>query len=167
MTDSSLKNKFLSGIELNQNILYKICHLYTNNENDFKDLYQDILFQLWKSYPYFQGNAKLSTWIYKVSLNTALQSLRKEKNKPQFDSISLNHFQIPDFVDKVDREYLDNLRQLIQKLTDIEKAIIALYLDELAYDDIANIIGISKTNVSTKINRIKEKLKSMSNLKNY
>lgn len=165
MKDISLKNKFIADVELNRKIIYKICHFYSNGVNDFNDLYQEVLFQLWKSYPFYHGNAKLSTWIYKVSLNTVLQAIRKEKNKPQFNLITHTHYDIPDFIDEHDRENLDKLRQLIQILSDLDKAIITLYLDEFPYDDIANIIGISKTNVATKINRIKEKLKSMSNPK--
>lgn len=166
MTDILMKNNFLADIELNRKIIYKVCHFYTNNDNDFSDLYQDILLQLWKSYPSFRGDSKISTWIYRISFNTALQIIRKENNKSQFEIVTRNHYEIPDFVNENDKENLDVLKRMIQQLTDIEKAIITLYLDEYSYDDISNMIGLSKTNVATTISRIKEKLRNMSNLKN-
>jgi RNA polymerase sigma factor (sigma-70 family) len=163
MVDISVKNNFLADIESNRKILYKICHLYTNNGNDFSDLYQDIIFQLWKSYSTFRGDSKISSWIYRVSFNTALQFLKKDENRSKIEFISQNHYQIPDFVNEIDKDNLDLLKRLIQKLSDIEKAIITLYLDDYSHDDISNMIGISKTNVATIISRIKEKLRSMSN----
>jgi RNA polymerase sigma-70 factor (ECF subfamily) len=88
MTDLPMQDKFISEIDSHQNIIYKICHLYTNSTIDFTDLYPDISLQLWKSYPNFKGKAKLSVWIYQVSLNTALYKLRQEKSKLHLDTLT-------------------------------------------------------------------------------
>ncbi len=98
MTDLPVQEKFISEIDSHQNINYKIFHLYTNSTIDFKDLYQDIVLQLWKSYPDFKGKSKLSTWIYQVSLNTALYKLRHEKNKLHIDTLAQFHYELPDII---------------------------------------------------------------------
>lgn len=163
MNDLPIQDKFISEINSHQNIIYKICHLYTNNTIDFKDLYQDIVLQLWKSYPTFKGKSKLSTWIYQVSLNTALYKLRQEKSKLNLDSLAQFHYDIPEIYDSAKKENIERVKDLVRELTDIEKALITLHLDEYSYDEISEIMGITKTNVATKISRIKQKLKMMFN----
>ncbi len=159
MTDLPIQAKFINEIDSHQNIIYKICHLYTNCTVDFKDLYQDIVLQLWKSYPNFKGKSKLSTWIYQVSLNTALYKLRQEKSRFQLDTLAQFHYEIPEISDSCQRENIEKVKELLGVLTGIEKALISLHLDEYSYDEISEIMGITQTNVATKINRIKQKLK--------
>jgi len=163
MTDLPDQDGFISEIDSHQKIIYKICHLYTDNTIDFNDLYQDIVLQLWKSYSKFKGKSKLSTWIYQVSLNTALYKLRQEKSKLQLDSLTHVHFDIPEISDLEQKESIERVKELMSGLTDIEKALISLYLDEYSHEEISEIMGITKTNVATKINRIKQKLKMMLN----
>lgn len=159
MADLLLQDKFISEIEPHQKIIYKICHLYTNNSMDFNDLYQEIVLQLWKSYPKFKGKSKLSTWIYQVSLNTALYKLRQEKSKLKLDALAQFHYEIPEAFNTEKLEAVEKIKELLSKLTNIEKALTTLYLDEYSYEEISEIMGITKTNVATKINRIKHKLK--------
>ncbi len=163
MIDLPIQDKFIFEIDSHQNIIYKICHLYTKKTIDFNDLYQDIVLQLWKSYPTFKGKSKLSTWIYKVSLNTAFYKLRQEKGKLNLDSLTQFHYDIPEICDSDKKENIERVKELLSELTDIEKALITLHLDEYSYDEISEIMGITKTNVATKISRIKQKLKMMFN----
>ncbi len=158
-----MQEKFLTEIDKHQKIIFKICHLYTNNSADFNDLYQDIVLQLWKSYPKFKGFSKLSTWVYRVSLNTALYKLRREKTKIQLDTLVQIHNNIPEISDSENNENIERVKALLNKLTDIEKALITLYLDEYSINEISEIMGITQTNVATKISRIKQKLKRMYN----
>lgn len=167
MTDLPVTEKFISEIDAHQKIIYKVCHLYTSNQADFNDLYQDIVLQLWKSYPNFKGNSKLGTWIYRVSLNTALYKLRQQKVKMLTDTVSQINYDLPDMPESDPKDYIEKVKELFVVLTDIEKAFMTLYLDEYSYEEISLIMGISKTNVSTKINRIKQKLKITFNNKIY
>lgn len=165
MKNSPHQDRFISDIDEHQKIIYKICHLYTNNETDFNDLYQDIVLQLWKSYTNFEGRSKLSTWIYQVALNTALYQLRKEKDKFQINLLTPSHYDIPEIPDAEKKESLLLIKELLNELSGLEKALITLYLDEYSHDEISGIMGISKTNVATRINRIKLKMKKLLNNK--
>lgn len=134
--------------------------MYCDSDEDRQDLFQEVLFQLWKSYPKFRGDSKISTWMYRIALNTAIARLRKTKRKPSEFSLSDSTLQFPDTPsDTEQEEQLKNLQVAIQQLSKVEKGIIMLYLEEKSYDEIAEIIGITKTNVGVKINRIKKKLK--------
>lgn len=158
------KNAFLKIIEENQAIINKICFGYTNNSADRADLKQEILIQLWKAYPKFNHNSQLSTWIYKIALNTAISNFRKTKRKiTESELTSANHQILEDDSSIKADENITKLYQLIYQLKDLEKAIIMLLLDDYSYKEIAEIIGISETNVGTKINRIKSKLKTQFN----
>lgn len=158
------KDEFIKIIGQNNAILNKICFGYTNNAEDRNDLKQDILTQLWKAYQSFQHQSQISTWIYRIALNTAITNFRVTKRKIKESPLSTGSYQIPETNES--RELDDNiarLYQLIQKLNDLDKAIMLLYLDDQSYKDIAEIVGISETNVATKINRIKSKLRSQFN----
>ncbi|WP_338759539.1 sigma-70 family RNA polymerase sigma factor [Bernardetia sp. ABR2-2B] len=151
---------FVAFIQKHQGIIHKVCRMYCDSDDDRQDLFQEVLFQLWKSYPKFRGDSKISTWMYRIALNTAIARLRKVKRKPSEFSISDSTLQFPDTPPDTDKEeQLKNLQKAIQKLSKVEKGIIMLYLEEKSYDEIAEIIGITKTNVGVKINRIKKKLK--------
>ena len=152
-----MEREFTELVNQHKGIIYKVCHLYCHDSEDRKDLFQEIVIQLWKSYPNFRNEAKLSTWIYKIALNTALTSLRKDSKNKLRKSISEADFEIP-AMETTENEHVTILHQAIQQLTEIEKAIIMLYLDEKNYDEITDISGISKTNVGVKLNRIKQKL---------
>jgi len=155
------KDKFISVIKDNQNLIFKICYSYCSNPENRKDLQQEILLQLWNSFSKFDGRVKLSTWIYRIALNTAISFYRndcKHKDKKvtiDASIISLSNFE---YVPEQD-ESIVMLYQFINKLNEMDKALILLYLDDNKYKDIAEILGISETNVATKINRIKKILK--------
>lgn len=151
--------EFLQLLSLNQGIIYKICNVYGNSKEDRDDLFQEITFQAWKGYPHFKGKSKFSTWLYRIALNTALTSFRKKR--PVINYLS----ELPDFITDEEttaakaRQTL--LLDAIKQLNETDKAVITLYLEELSYQEIADIMGISETNVGVKINRIKSKLQSL------
>ncbi len=136
--------------------------MYVDNYDERQDLFQEILIQLWKAYPRFRGEAKVSTWMYRVALNTAISHFRKEKRKPPRLDLMDSHFQLAD--KPYDYEYeekLKVLREAIEKLTKIERAIMMLYLEEKEYEEIAETIGITQNYVRVKMNRIRNKLKKI------
>ena len=155
------KDQFILVIKENQNLIYKICYSYCSNSENRKDLQQEILIQLWNSFSKFDGRAKLSTWIYRIELNTAISFYRNDSrhsnNKVHIDDliISLSDFE---YVPEQD-ENIAMLYQFIENLNEMDKALILLYLDDNKYQDMAEILGISETNVATKISRIKKILK--------
>lgn len=149
-------------INANRGIIYKVCNLYCLEKEYKQDLFQEIVLQLWKAFPSFRNESLRTTWMYRVALNTAISNFRKEIRKPGRQSISRSEFQIPDisqFEDEHDN--LSLLKQAIQQLSKIEKAIIMLYLEEKSYEEISEIMGITKSNIGVKLNRIKTKLEAI------
>ena len=155
--DEALANEFLQQIETHKKLIYKVSHMYCNTEIDKKDLFQEIIVNLWKGYLKFRGEAKLSTWIYRVSINTAITWLRTDtKTNKHIDYTNL----LPNLPENGDfDEIYEQLYNAISHLGKIDKAIILLQLEGYSYNDIAEITGLTKTNVATRINRIKQKLK--------
>lgn len=155
------KDKFISVIKENQKLIYKICYSYCSNQDNRKDLQQEILLQLWSSFPKFDGRVKVSTWMYRIALNTAISFYRNDcKHSNKRASIDESIISISDL--EVDTEKDENIKLLflfIEQLNELDKALILLYLDDNKYNEIADILGISETNVATKISRIKKKLK--------
>lgn len=155
-----METEILKAIHEHQKIIYKICNLYRDNREDQEDLFQEIVYQLWKSYPAFKGAAKVSSWIYRVALNTALTIYRKP-------SIAIDYYrELPEgiihpFEEKKSPEHTERLFWALRTLNDSEKAIIALYLEDLNYKEIAAITGLSVNNVGVRLNRIKNKLKEL------
>lgn len=138
--------------------------MYCDDNEDAEDLFQDILFQLWKSWPTFNSESKVSTWMYRIGLNTAITRLRKNKQKPRFQSLSLAQHSIPnDPSQRLDILFDEELQNAIASLNKMDKGIVMLYLDEKSYKEIAEIMGLTESNVGVKINRIKEKLRKTIN----
>lgn len=156
-----MKKEFTDLINDNRALIFKVCNLYCNNAEDRKDLFQEVVLQLWKSYPSFRKESAGSTWIYRVALNTAISNFRKESKKPENVSISLFDIEIPAMSGTDANENKSILYAAINDLGEIEKAIILLYLDEKSYDEISEIIGITNTNVGARLNRIKAKLSKL------
>lgn len=154
--------EFVSLLEENQNIVHKICRLYTQSEAEHKDLFQEISIQLWRSFDRFEGKSKFTTWMYRVGLNTAITLYRKNKKRldtnPLNDEISRIEL---DQYDPVVDEQLNWLYQTIEEFSEIDKALVLLYLEDKRYDEIAQTLGISAVNARVKMNRIKQRLKKM------
>ena len=148
-----------------QNLMHKICRLYTNSDAEHKDLFQEITIQLWKAYPKFRGDAKFSTWMYRVGINTAISLYRKSKSRIQsfsFDDVSYKIPQTETYDDTQDQQ-LKSIYAALNHLNDIDKAVILLYLEDKSYKEISDTIGISEVNARVKMNRIKKKLKTQLN----
>jgi RNA polymerase sigma-70 factor (ECF subfamily) len=155
----STKKEFSELIENNQAIIHKITMVYTNGYANREDLFQEICLQLWKSYPNFRQGAQFSTWMYRVALNTAISSVRKENHKLPFEPLRETDRIAEESTDE--KEKVKQLYRAISNLNQIEKAIILLWLDEKSYDEIAKIMGTTKNNVSVKLVRIKRKLEEL------
>ena len=156
-----MEKEFIALVNNNRALIFKVCNLYCHDPESRKDLFQEVVLQLWKSYPGFRKDSAGSTWIYRVALNTAISNFRKESKKPGKVFITESEFEIPDMPTSDQRENSSTLHQAIAKLSEIEKAIILLYLDEKTYDEISEIIGITNSNVGARLNRIKAKLSKL------
>lgn len=162
MTDSTIKEKFLNILEKNIGIIIKISRVYTKIEQDREDLVNDITLELWKSFRNFNENSKVSTWIYRVALNTSMNYKRKKKHDTLFYSINDFKSGTTEWLEEYDNsEQSELLYRCIDELNEINKAIVLLYLDGNSHDDISEITGISKTNVGTRIGRIKEQIRNL------
>lgn len=161
---SELEKSFVQQLQENQNLIHKICRLYTDGEDAHKDLFQEITIQLWKAYPQFRGDSKFTTWAYRVGLNTAITLYRKKTksiNTIEFDS-KVHKFDQDEY-NYEEEEHIKLLYQAVQQLNDIEKALVFMYLEDKDYSEIAETLGISEVNARVKMNRIKGKLKTILN----
>ena len=155
------KQDFLRLIQDNKGIIFKICNSYCANKNDRDDLAQEIIYHLWRSGHRFDASYKFSTWMYRVALNVAISYYRKEKTAKAILSSTDNFIDVEDKNEPAQQQE-ENIRKLegfIQQLKELDKALMLLYLEEKSYKEIAEIMGLTETNVATKISRIKEKLK--------
>lgn len=150
--------QFMEMVRKNEGIIFKVASFYTDDEHPISDLYQEIVLNLWKAFPSFRGDSKYSTWIYRIALNTCVSFYRRSKRNVSYVDITMD---IPEEVDN--NEEIQELYKLINRLGKIERALVLLYLDDKSYKEIAEITGLSVTNVATKLSRTKDKLKQMSN----
>lgn len=150
---------FEQTIELNVNILHKLCRVYSNDQIEYEELFQDMLIQIWRALPNFRGDSKISTWIYRVCINTAL-GYRTRATKTSKLLIPLDET-LPaafSFDGGEPDERSDRLYRAVRELKPVDRAIVSLYLDEKSYEETAQILGISKTNVATRLMRLKKQL---------
>ena len=160
----NLEQDFVRQLRENQNIIHKICRLYTSGEDAHKDLFQEITIQLWKAYPKFRGDAKFSTWAYRVALNTAITLYRKSTRSvatTEYDSS--RHFIRQEDYNYEEEEQIKLMYKAVYQLNDIEKALVFMYLEDKDYAEISETLGISEVNARVKMNRIKTKLKKILN----
>lgn len=157
---SKQKKDFTRLIKDHQGLIHCICTVYYTQEEDRKDAFQDIVLQLWRAYPNFRGDSKISTWIYSVGLRTVLAKIRKENRQPLQESLTDFH-QIVESAPVYSDDEMQLLHFVIGQLNGVDKALVMLYLDEYSYQEMADILDMTVTNVSTKINRIKVKLKKL------
>jgi len=161
------KEKFIALVDQNKKIIYKVCNLYCKEAASRDDLAQEITLQLWRAFPSYNANYKLSTWMYRIALNVAISFYRQEKRRIKKAMPLENEIFIlaPDEEEIHEKEStIAQLHNYITQLDDLNKSIMLLLLEEYSYKEIAAIVGITETNVATKINRIKLSLKE--NFKN-
>lgn len=161
MSNEHYSQEFLQLLLTNKRIIYKICHAYCHNRNDHDDLAQEIAYQLWKSKDSFNPDYVFTTWMYRIALNVAISYYRKEKKSPVRSEIQEHLLEIEEPEnDSDEREgQISYLQQLINELKELDRALMILYLEEKSYKEIAEILGITETNVATKISRVKTQLK--------
>ncbi|GAA3936049.1 sigma-70 family RNA polymerase sigma factor [Chitinophaga oryziterrae] len=152
-----MEEDFLQMIRQHQAVIHKVCRLYRDTREDREDLFQEIVYQLWKAFPAFEGRAKLSSWMYRIALNTALASFRKRAPDITYPVTLPERIADPPAGDLQQEQLFAALKQL----NDSDKAIIALYLEDMSYQEIAAIIGIDENYVGVKLNRIKTKIKNI------
>jgi RNA polymerase sigma factor (sigma-70 family) len=151
--------EFVALIKQHQAMVHKICYLYRDSKEDREDMFQEITFQLWKAWPQFKGDSKVTTWMYRIALNTAIATFRKKRPELEYPDT------LPDMAEELQNEELAyrqaQLFAALKQLDDSEKAIITLYFEEMSYRQIAEVLGISENNVGVKINRIKTKIQKI------
>lgn len=151
---------FLNTIFEHQALIHKVCNLYRDRKEDREDLFQEITYQLWKSYPKFEGRSKITTWMYRICLNTAIASFRKPKIKT---TDTVDFLEPLNEIPEENNFQKEQLFLAIRKLDDAEKAIVTLYLEGLDHNEISQIIGVTKNNLSVRLNRIKKKIRTLLN----
>lgn len=159
-----LEKSFVEQLQKHQNIVHKVCRLYTNNQDAHNDLFQEITIQLWRAYPKFRGDSKFSTWMYRVGLNTAITLYRKRKRRIKTTEFENVQFKIKaEPYDDTEEQQLKLLYEAVHQLNDIEKALVFLYLEDKDYREISQTLGISEVNARVKMNRVKKKLRTILN----
>lgn len=158
----SVEKDFIKIIQENERVIYKVCSFYVSDIFPMEDLYQEVVHNLWVGFPKFRYECSISTWIYRIAINTCISGIRIEKNFPKSNvpASSLSEWLIaPESLTDEIRE----MYRMINKLKTLDKTIILLRLEEKSYQEISEITGISLSNVATRLKRVKEKLKEMSN----
>ena len=150
-----MKKEFTKLITQYQAIVHKICNIYFWDKPFKEDYFQEIIIELWKAFPSFKNKSKFSTWMYRVALNTSIDIIRKEKNLIKTNPLSKSEFNLPAPDRNQQTSKQEKLYMAINQLSEIEKAIIMLYLEEYSYKEIAEIVGISESHTGVKISRIK------------
>ncbi len=152
---------FLSALERNQEKLFRICSIYAKDDEDAKDLFQEVLVHVWRSMSTFKGNSAIGTWMFRIALNVCLRFKSKHsKNQNRFirlDSITVTNFGTIENSEE-EKEKLNSLRKCVKELKKADRAIVALYLEGIAYKEISSIVGLSENHIAVKIKRIKSKL---------
>lgn len=153
---------FVAHIEQHKGLLYKVARAYSATEEDRKDLAQEILLQLWKSYPRYDVRFSFSTWMYRVALNTAISSLRRETRRAAdvqpYDDVIPAPASLPG--EQAQRQRVDELYGLIARLDELDRALVLLFLDGRSYEEMSAVLGLTVTNVATKLSRLKARLKA-------
>jgi RNA polymerase sigma-70 factor (ECF subfamily) len=160
MSPANTKDHFLQLIEQYKGIIYKVSRSYGKNEADREDLFQEIIIQLWSAFDRYNDQYKLSTWMYRIALNVAISFYRKERKRIETESLLTES--MTEIADDTGEELNENIRvlqQFISELRELDKALMILYLESKSYREIADILGITETNVATRISRIKDLLK--------
>jgi len=159
LQNREIEKEFETCIREHEGLLHKVCRIYA--PGDFDDLFQEIVIQLWKAYPRFRGEAKLSTWLYRVAINTAITGLRRKKDFiTSYEPEALPH-RSDDNAGAVEEERLAQLYKAIAQLNEVEKALVMLYMEDRSYDEMEEILGVSSGTLRVKMNRVKEKLRQL------
>ncbi len=162
MKAAEIDQEFLAVVNRYQAVVRKVCRIYADTPEERRDLFQETLYQLWRSYPSFRGRSHVATWIYRIALNTAITAVRKKRRMPEHVPLD------GDFVrentpsdDSHQDSRTDLLYRAVEMLSPVERALVMLYLEDLSYKEMANILGLSESNIGVKLNRIRSKLQNL------
>lgn len=155
MKDSA--REFLDELAAHDRLIRKVCHLYVDDQTEREDLFQEIVCQAWRSFVNYRGESKFTTWLYRVALNTAISHFRKDSRRRQVEVQGIE-FQ-RSYSDDPYAEDVVVMYEAISRLSKVDKALVLLYIDDLSYAEIADIMGMTSTNVGVRLNRIRKKLK--------
>ena len=150
---------FKTFVDENLGLIHHICRAYAQDEDELKDFIQEVTIQLWKSHERFEGKSQVSTWVYRLALNVSMSLSRK--NKKRVETTSLDKVDTSEDVDEIEKEQIEALYRGIRQLKEADRAIVLLYLENKSYKEIAEIVGMSVTNVGVKVNRLKNQLKKI------
>lgn len=142
-------------------IIIKICRAYTNSQEDFEDYYQEVCLQIWRTRNNFRGQSEWSTWVYRLALNVSLTMLKKKKNNQQYFTSEILPNELAETSQAFPDEALNQLYDAIKRLSEVDRGLILLYLEEKSYKEIAEITGTNLNNIGVRIKRIKERLKKI------
>jgi RNA polymerase sigma-70 factor (ECF subfamily) len=161
------EKEFLEQVEAHKGIIHKISRMYVDDEDDQKDLFQEIICQLWKSYGSFNHQSKFSSWMYRVALNTAIVYFKKHKRKEDTYAIIAQEIEMPSEDAETKELQLAHFYKALQQLDKIEKALMFYYLENYSHKEIGENMGISEGNARVKLNRAKNKLKELIKKQGY
>ncbi len=162
MQKEEIEKQFENHISEHTLLIHKVCRIYAYTSDDRKDLFQEIVIQLWKAYPRFRGESKFSTWMYRVAINTAITGLRKQKDFiTSYEPAALPANMSDNSNTEAEEERLQQLYAAIEQLNQIEKAIVMLYMEDKSYEEMEDIMGMSQGNLRVKMSRIKDKLRQL------
>lgn len=162
MPDQQQKDAFTNLITTHEALIWKVCRLYGHADEDRQDLFQEIMVQSWRSFHQFRGDAKFSTWLYQVAINTAIAGIRKKRRR----IATVQREEMPELADHSpppDDEQFQLLYKAIEQLNSIEKALVLLYLEDRSYKEMETILGINEGTLRVKMTRVKEKLRELTN----
>lgn len=162
MQKQETEKQFEKHIRQNENLIWKVCRMYAYTGANRQDLFQEIVIQLWKSYPHFKGNASFTTWLYRVAINTAITGLRREKHFiTSYEPAALPVTASDESIGEIAAEQWQQLYLAIEQLSQVERAIVLLYMEDTPYAEMEDILGMSQGNLRVKMNRIKERLREL------
>lgn len=155
------ERKFIQLIKGHSRLINQICYFYSSEKQPFEDLRQEVYINLWQGIDKFRGESKISTWTYRVTINSVLMAIRSTNSRVETHSIDLSRLDFSTTFDDEQKKNLEHMYDLINQLDKMEKAIILMWLDEKPYEEIAEIVGLNRNTIATKIRRIKEKLSKL------
>ncbi len=154
------EQEFAKMMNTHKSTIYTVCYMFSNDEDEVADLFQEVMIRVWRGLPSFNGSSDVKTWIYRIALNTSISMGRKKKRRHEVKlAMDINLFADKD----KETEQVNILHKRISRLLPLDRAIVLLWLENISYEEIGAIIGISAKNVSVRLVRIREQLKSMSN----
>ncbi|MCU0381241.1 MAG: sigma-70 family RNA polymerase sigma factor [Chitinophagaceae bacterium] len=162
LNQNHTEQEFLHQVDAHKGMIHKVCHVYCHNPGDRDDLFQEIVIQLWKAWPGFRGESRFSTWMYRIALNTAISGLRRNRHQTVYLEPGLFSDSLRDESDTIEKEEkLATLYAAIRRLSELERAMIMLYLEDKTYEEMEEILGVNQNSLRVKMNRAKEKLRRL------